>query len=68
MIQAKRSFVKCGDWFTGISHSELWNRVFSPICVVEERICCRNSGDKIAVCERVVSLWSGKFTDLNSAC
>ena len=23
MIQAKRSFVKCGDWFTRISHFEL---------------------------------------------
>ena len=38
MIQAKRSFVKCGDWFTEIGHFELclWNRVFSPICVVKQ--------------------------------
>ena len=37
MIQAKRSFVKCRDWFTGISHFELRNRVFSLIRVVKQR-------------------------------
>ena len=35
MMQAKRSFVKCGDWFTGISHFELWNHAFSPMRVVK---------------------------------
>ena len=68
MIQAKRSFVKCGDWFTGISHFESWNRVFSPIRVNNEKICCKNSGDKITVCERTAGPRSGKFSDLNSGC
>ena len=35
IIQAD-SFVKCGDWFTGISHFELCNRVSSSIRVVEQ--------------------------------
>ena len=34
--QAKRSFVKCGDWFIQISHFELCNRVSSSIRVVEQ--------------------------------
>ena len=36
IIQAKRSFVKCGDWFTGISHFELCNRVSLSIRVVKQ--------------------------------
>ena len=34
----------------------------------DEKICCKNSGDKIAVCERAAVLRSGKFSDLNSVC
>ena len=33
-----------------------------------EKICCENSEDKIAVCEKTAGLRSGKFLDLNSAC
>ena len=40
IIQAKRSFVKCGDWFTEISHLELRNRVSSSIRVVEQLKNC----------------------------
>ena len=56
MIQAKRSFVKCGDWFTRISHFELCNRVVEF------------SEHKIAVCEKIAGLRSGNSSDLNSAC
>ena len=36
LIQAKRSFVKCLDWFKGITDFELCNRVFLFICVVDQ--------------------------------
>ena len=55
MIQAKRSFVKCGDWFTRISHFELCNRVSAPsMSLNNEKICCEFSEHKIAVCEKTV--------------
>ena len=71
IIQAKRSFVKCGDWFTGISHFELCNRVSSSIAAVSlnnEKKCREISEDKTAVCEKTAGLWSGNSSDLNSAC
>ena len=61
MILAKRSFVKCGEWFKEISHCELYHRVFSSIRVVNK------SENKIAVCEKTAGLGSGNFSDLNSA-
>jgi hypothetical protein len=64
MIQAKRSFVECRDWFIRISHFELCIRVSSSVRVV----CCEISEDKIAVCEKTQGLRSGNFSDLNSAC
>jgi hypothetical protein len=33
-----------------------------------EKICCEISEDKIAVSEKTAGLWSGNFSDLNSAC
>jgi hypothetical protein len=33
-----------------------------------EKICCENSEDKIAVCEKTAGLRCGKFSDLSSAC
>ena len=36
IIQAKRSFVKCGGWFTEIKHFELCNRVSPSIRVVKQ--------------------------------
>ena len=61
MIQAKLSFVKCGDWLTGISHFELWNRVSSypSVSLNNEKQCCENREDKIAVCEKSAGLRSG---------
>ena len=62
IIQAKRSFVKCEEWLTVISHFELCNRVSSSIRVVEQ---CEN---KIAVCEKTAGLRNGNSSDLDSAC
>ena len=64
IIQAKRSFVKCGDWFTRISHFELCNRV----SLNNETNCREISKDKIAVCEKTAGLRSGNSSDLDSAC
>ena len=33
-----------------------------------ENNCREISEDKIVVCEKTASLWSGNFSDLNSAC
>ena len=72
MIQAKRSFVKCGDWFTRISHFELCNRVSASIRVTvslnNDKIFREVSEHKIAVCEKTAGLRSGNSSDLNSAC
>ena len=70
MIQAKRSFVKCGDWFTRISHFELCNRVSSSpsVSLNNDKICREFSEHKIAVCGKTAGLRSGNSSDLNSAC
>jgi hypothetical protein len=70
MIQAKRSFVECRDWFIGMSHFELCNRVclHPSVPLNIDKICCEISEDKIAVCEKTAGLRSGNFSDLNSAC
>jgi hypothetical protein len=34
----------------------------------EEKICREISENKIAFCEKTQGLWSGNFSDLNSAC
>ena len=69
MIQAKRSIVKCGDWFTRISHFELCNRVsiHPSVPLNYEKICREFSEHKIVVCEKTPGLRSGNFSDLNSA-
>ena len=64
IIQAKRSFVKCGDWFTRISHFELCNRV----SLNNEKNCREISKEKIAVCEKSADLRSGNSSDLDSTC
>ena len=62
MIQAKRSFVKCGDC-TG-SH-ELAILSYATVCLHpsvslnNEKICCEYSEHKIAVCEKTADLRSG---------
>ena len=36
---------------------------FHPsVSLNNDKICCKNSGDKIAVCEKTASLQSGKFS------
>ena len=68
MIRAKRSFVKCGDWFTGISHLSYATACLHP-CVSfnNEKKCCEFSEHKIAVCEKTAGLRSGNSSDLGSA-
>ena len=67
MIQAKRSFVKCGDC-TG-SH-ELAILSYATVCLHpsvslnNEKICCEFSEHKIAVCEKTAGLRSGNSTCL----
>ena len=70
MIQAKRSFVKCGDWFTRISHFEVCNRVYlhPSVSLNNDKICREFSEHKIAVCEKTAGIRSGNSSDLNSAC
>jgi hypothetical protein len=69
MIQAKRVFVQCRDWFIGISDFELCNRVSLSIRVVEQwKNLSVITEDKIAVCEKTAGLRCGKFSHLNSAC
>ena len=69
MIQAKRSFVKCGDWFTRISQFELCNCVSAPsLSLNNEKNCREFCEHKIAVCEKTAGLRSGNSLDLNSAC
>ena len=60
MIRAKRSFVTCGDWFTGISHLS-----YATACLHEKN--CEISEHKIAVCEKTAGLGSGNSSDLDSA-
>ena len=69
LIQAKRSFVKCGDWFTGISHFELCNRVcpHPSVSLKNEKKCREISEDKTAICEKTEGLRSGNSSDLDSA-
>jgi hypothetical protein len=69
MIWAKRSFVKCRDWFIGISHFELLFVYHHPsVSLNKEKICREISENKIAFCEKTQGLRSGNFSDLNSAC
>ena len=69
MIQAKRSFVKCRDWFIAISHFELCVRVSSPsVSLNKEKVSREISENKITVGEKTQGLRSGNFSDLNSAC
>ena len=51
------------DWFTGIRHFELCNRVSFN----NEKHCREISEHKIAVCEKTAGLRSGNSTDLDSA-
>ena len=34
----------------------------------KEKICREISENKVAICEKTQGLWSGNFSDLNSAC
>ena len=54
IIQAKRSFVKCGDWF-----QELVILSYATVCLHpslslnNEKYCHAISGDKTAICEKL---------------
>ena len=65
MIQAKRSFVKCRDWFIGISHFVCHH---PSVSLNKEKVSREISETKIAVCEKTQGLRSGNFSDLSSAC
>ena len=71
MIQAKRSFVKCGDWCG--SH-ELVILSYATVCLHlsvslnNEKICREFNEHKIAVCDKTAGLRSGNSSDLSSAC
>ena len=67
IIQTKRSFIKCGDWFTGISHFELCSLHLS-VSLNNETNCGEISEDKIAVCMKTAGLRSGNSSDLDSTC
>ena len=60
MIQAKRSFVRCGDWLTRISHFELCNRVFVHPC--RDKIC-RDSA--LACLKVLVPVEIFQFSDMH---
>ena len=69
MIQAKRSFVKCRDWFTRISHLSYATVCLHPsVSLNNEKIGREFSEHKIAVCVKTAGLRSGNSSDLNSAC
>ena len=48
IIQAKRSFVKCGDWLTEISHFELRYRAHPTVSLNNEKNCRKISEDTIS--------------------
>ena len=71
MIQAKRSFVKCGDWHGShewaiLSYATMC--LHPSVSLNNEKICREFSEHKIAVCEKTAGLRSGNSSDLNSAC
>ena len=68
MIRAKRSFVKCGDWFTGLVILSYATACLHP-CVSfnNEKNCREISEYKIAVCEKTAGRRSGNSSDLDSA-
>ena len=70
IIQAKRSFVECGDSFTGITtHFSYATVCLHPsVSLNNEKNCREISEDKIAVCEKTAGLRSGNSSDLDSAC
>ena len=68
MIRAKHSFVKCGDWFTGISHLTYATACLHPCVSFNNETNCREiSEHKIAVCEKTADLRSGNSSHLDSA-
>ena len=67
MIRAKRFFVKCGDWFTGISHLSYATVCLHPsVSFNNEKNCREISEHKIAVCVKTAGLRSGNSSDLDS--
>ena len=68
MIRAKRSFVKYGDWFTGLVILSYATACLHPrVSFNNEKNCREISEYKIAVCEQTAGLRSGNSSDLDSA-
>ena len=68
MIRAKRSFVNCGDWFTGLVILSYATACLHPCVSFNNGKNCREiSEHKIAVCEKTAGLRSGNSSDLDSA-
>ena len=66
MIRAKRFFVKCRDWFTGISHLSYATVCLHPsVSFNNEKNCREISEHKIAV--KTAGLRSGNSSDLDSS-
>ena len=68
MIQAKRSFVKCGDW---CGAHELAILSYATVCLhlsvsLNNEEICEFNEHKIAVGEKSAGLRSGNSLDLNS--
>ena len=69
MIQAKRYFVKCRDWFNGLVILSYAFVCHHPsVLLNKEKVSREISETKIAVCEKTQGLRGGNFSDLNSAC
>ena len=68
IIEAKRSFVKHGDWFTGISYFDATVCLHPSVSLNNEKSCHAISEDKTAICEKTAGLQSGNPSDLDSAC
>ena len=68
MIRAKRSFAKCGDWFTGLVILSYATACLHPcVSINNEKNYREISEHKIAVCEKTAGLRSGNSSDLDSA-
>jgi hypothetical protein len=59
---------RCGYTLRVTSQASYSPEYITPTQKKNEKSCCENSKDKIAVCEKTAGLRSGNFSDLNSAC
>ena len=67
MVRAKRSSVKCGNWFTGFVILSYATACLNPCVSFNNEKNCEISEHKTAVCEKTAGLRSGNSSDLDSA-